>query len=720
MNLDEYIQNLERAGGKTISQGPDTSAQLQQTRQQLEQALIPQTAVTPSFPTSLPEAGGLLLGLVPFAAPETKFAQSMARIGEKAPAVVRPYIPSLAASTIGATAGTITEQALLPDQQIFSTETGKKLLENNLQNAAFDVGGNLVFTAFGKTLKIGKDMLDKTGITKSSSFFATPEQEARRAAQEWLSSRNATLTRGQLTGDFGTQAVEGTLKFSPASTYFEQQQKAVKEALNAGANDVKTTLETSQDFQNALRQGDPTQMAIGDRLQNAISEADKLMKAKFAPVYEKIDADQGLKVNLIPLKQQAQKDLDKLARTKFVGASDDKRKVLEDILKQDDEVTFGVAHDLRSNFLASGREATKEGVPSTVLQKEYFNQAQGIANQMDNIMVLTFGNEEEKAIARKMGLVGGIDQPAGLRNGQYIGNNFASIDAMNIGRTKATTANNDLLREYFNAQNGYKNAMTGLYSGTMQAALKAEPSAVGEMLFNIDRPERMRDTFKAIAEVQKYLPKEQSTGLVNELRYGYLNKIFGDPSGILKLSQNLEDKTFKEGFDYLFREPQVKKQLLEITNAAKYGLEEAAGSTVLRTKAIGAAVTGTTAGASTLAYLNLPEEVKNKLDLPSILSSAGVLYLTPKMMGRALTNKNSMDTLAMLAKAQANPKYAGAAATKIADMLNKSGIIDSDYLNEVNQMMSIPREQTLTQQQKQNPVIDLDAYIKSLEKQPTQ
>jgi hypothetical protein len=715
MNLDEYIQNLERAGGKTISQGGDIATQTQQTRQELERALIPSTAVMPSAPTSIPETAGLLLGLVPIAAPEAKFSQSMIRLGEKSPAFARPYVPSLAASTLGTTAGTIAEQALLPDQKIFSTETGKKLLENNLQNAAFDVGGNLVFSAFGKTLKVTKDMLDKTGIAKSSSFFATPEQEARRAAQEWLSSRNATLTRGQLTGDFGTQTLEGTLKYSPASNYFEQQQKGVQSALNAGANDVRTTLDTSEAFQTALKQGDPTQMAIGDRFQNAIGEADKLMKAKFAPVYDKIDADQGLRVNLVPLKTEAQKELDKLAKRKFIGAGSERRKVLEDIINQDDEVTFGTAHSLRSDLLASGREATKEGVPSTVLQKEYFNQAQGVANQMDNIMVLTFGNEEEKAIARKMGLVGGIDQPAGLRNGQYIGNNFASIDAMNIGRTKATTANNDLLRQYFNAQESYKNAMSGLYSGTMQSALKAEPSAVGELLFNIDRPERMRDTFKAIAEVQKYLPKEQSSGLVNELRYGYLNKIFGDPNGVLKLSQNLEDKTFKEGFDYLFREPKVKKQLLDITNAAKYGLEEERGSTVLRTKAIGAAVTGTTAGASTLAYLNLPEDVQNKLDLPSVLSSAGVLYLTPKMMGRALTNKNSIDALAMLAKAQENPKYAGAAAAKIADMFNKSGIIDSDYLTELNQMMSIQRPQTLTQQQRQNPVINLDAYIKNLE-----
>jgi hypothetical protein len=679
--------------------------QLEKTRAGIAGSLFGTGLFPSENQTSFSTLGGIVGGLAPILFPESRVVAPIMRLTEAAPAVVRPLIPSLAGSTAGTTAGTLIEQAITPNQSIFSTDTGKKLLENNLQNAAFDVGGNLVFSAFGKLIKAGKDQLNKAGITQSASFFATPEEEARRAAQEWLSARGATLTKGQLTGDFGTQVIEGTLKYSPASNYFEQQQKNVAKALTAGANDVRATLDTSDTFKNALKQDDPTQMALGDRFQNAISEADKLMKAKFAPVYEKIDADQGLQVNLVPLKQEAQKELDKLAKRKFIGAGSERRQVLEDILKQDDQVGFGTAHALRSDLLASGREATKEGVPSTVLQKEYFNQAQGVSNQMDNTMVITFGNEEEKALARKLGFVGGIDQPAGLKNGQYIANNFASIDAMNMGKTKANIGNNDLLREYFNAQNGYKNAMGGLYSGTMQAALKAEPSAVGEMLFNIDRPERMRDTFAAIAEMQKYLPKEQSAGLKAELQYGYLNKIFGQPDGITKLAQNLEDTTFKEGFNYLFREPQLKKQLLDITNAAKYGLETEKGSTVLRTKAIGAVVTGATAGASTLAYLNLPEEIQNKIDLPSAISSYGVLYLTPKMMGRALTNKNSMDALAMLSKAQTNPKYAGAAATKIADALNRSGILNEEYATDVNTFLhGAPKQESM----QQAPVINWD------------
>ena len=336
---------------------------------------------------------------------------------------------------------------------------------------------------------------------------------------------------------------------------------------------------------------------------------------------------------------------------------------------------------------------------------------------MDSIMVATFGNAEDKELARKLGMYGGIDSPAGLRTGQVL-NYSKTIDQFlnTIGKTPANTANNELLRSYFNAQKGYSDAMQGFYSGTVSSALKSEPSAVGEYLFNIDRPERMRETFSAIAQAEKFLPKDQSKGIKAELQYGYLKKIFGSPDGIVKFSKNMDDETFKEGFYYLFKEPTIRKQLVDITNAAKFGLEETAGSTALRTRVVGAAVAGT----SGIGYLLLPSDLQDKIDISS-LTSAGVLFLTPNLMSKALTNKNAMDALAMLSKAQKNPKYAGAVSAKIADALNKSGIIDSEYLTELNQLMSIPREGQATQQaEPQKPIIDLDAYIKSLEKQPVE
>ena len=652
--------------------------ELNRTRMALAGALSPLPVEQAS---NLPQAGGLLGGLATLAFPEARILAPIARLTQAAPAVARPFIPSLAGSTAGTSLGTLLEQGL-SGKDIFSTETGKKLLLNNIENAAFDVGGNLVFGFGGKAIKLGKEQLEKVGITKG--LFETEEDAARRAAQEWLSSRNGTLTRGQLTGNLGTQTAEGTLKFTSGGEAFAQQQAGVKQALDQGINDVKNTLETSDAFQSALKQGDPTQMAIGDRWQNAIAEADKAMKAKYRPVYEQMEQQgDGLLVNMTPLKKAAKDELDRLNKNKAMSsAAEDKRKVLEQILAQEDQISFSTAHDLRSDFLASARDAVKEGQPASTLEAYYKKYAQGLRNNMDDIAVITFGSKEQKDLARKLGLGGGIDQPAGLREGQFRDYNISSLEKLNLPTTQANTANNQLLRDYFNAQNGYKNAIEGLYGGSMKAAIKAEPSAVGEYLFNLDRPERLRDVNRAVVEMQKYLPPEQSKGLLGELQYGYLNKVFGSPEGVVDFTKRLQDKTFKEGFDYLFRDANTKKQLLDIANAAKYGLEETPGSTVLRSKMIGAAAGAALSGG---AYLSFPEEVSSNL-IPT-LASLGALYITPKMMARALTSKSEMDALAMLAKAQNNPKYAGAMGAKIANMLNKSGIYDSEYLNSVNTMI---------------------------------
>jgi hypothetical protein len=652
--------------------------ELNRTRMALAGALSPLPVEQAS---NLPQAGGLLGGLATLAFPEARILAPIARLTQAAPAVARPFIPSLAGSTAGTSLGTLLEQGL-SGKDIFSSETGKKLLLNNIENAAFDVGGNLVFGFGGKAIRLGKDQLEKVGITKG--LFETEEDAARRAAQEWLSSRNGTLTRGQLTGNLGTQTAEGTLKFTSGGEAFAQQQAGVKQALDQGINDVKNTLETSDAFQSALKQGDPTQMAIGDRWQTAIAEADKAMKAKYRPVYEQMEQQgDGLLVNMTPLKKAAKDELDRLNKNKAMSsAAEDKRKVLEQILAQEDQISFSTAHDLRSDFLASARDATKEGQAANTLEAYYKRYAQGLQNNMTDVAVITFGSKEQKDLARKLNLGGGIDQPAGLREGQFKDYNIDSLEKLNLPTTQANAANNQLLRDYFNAQKSYKNAMEGFYNGTMQTMLKSEPEEVGKYLFNVDYPSRLRAVANAVVEVEKYLPKEQSKGLLGDLQYGYLEKVFGSPNGVEVFTKNLQDTNFKQGFDYLFRDANTKKQLLDIANAAKYGLEETPGSTVLRSKMIGAAAGAALSGG---AYLSFPEEISSNL-IPT-LASLGALYITPKMMARALTSKSEMDALAMLAKAQNNPKYAGAMGAKIANMLNKSGIIDNEYLNSVNTMI---------------------------------
>jgi hypothetical protein len=716
MDWDQYLKNLEASGGRVI--GPSTSAQdeanLQRTRQSLEAAIAPIPDIRPKEgETSIPGLFGMAAGVIPFVAPQSRFGAAMLRLGETGPAVTRPFVPSLAGSAVGTSVGNLVEAGLTGTNPL-SSEFGKRLLQSNIENAVFDVGGNLAFSLGGKAFKVGRDALKDIGVKRGT--FETEEAAARNAAQAWFSSRGATLTRGQLTGNGSEQALEGAMKYTSGAEYFAQQQKNVAEALQKGSREVLDTLEVSDAFKAALIQGDPTQMAVGDRFQNAIAAAQTAMKDKYRPVYQQMEQQgDGLIVNISSLKADAQKELDRLAKIKFAGTGTEERKALEDILKQDDEISFSSAHDLRSNLLAGARESKKEGVGATALEAAYNKYAQGLRNQMDNVAVITFGNEEEKALARKLGLVGGIDQPAGLRSGQYTAYNIDDLKKMNLGRTKATTGNNALLRDYWNAQDSYASAMKGFYNATISQALKDGPSAVGEYLFNVSEPARTRDTFKAIVESQKYLPKDQAKGLYDELQYGFLSNAFSTPENIANFGKKMQDPEFRKTVNFLFRDSKKADLIKEITNAAQFGTETFAGTTAIRTQGATAAIGAAQATGLGLAYLMLPDTVTNKIDLPSIISTAGVLWVTPKFISRALTSKEGSDALAMIAKGQNNPKYFGAMSAKIADQLNKSGVIDSEYISEIERKIKLPQSNVAPTQAPTGGVspegINWDAYI---------
>jgi hypothetical protein len=112
----------------------------------------------------------------------------------------------------------------------------------------------------------------------------------------------------------------------------------------------------------------------------------------------------------------------------------------------------------------------------------------------------------------------------------------------------------------------------------------------------------------------------------------------------------------------------------------------------------------------------LPEDVQNRIEdkIPEAVSAAGALIITPKLIAKASTSRQAMDALAGLAKASQQPKIGGAVTAKIVDQLNKSGIIDVDYINEVNAIFNPPSTQQPTTPSNK---IDLEEYLKNLEQQ---
>jgi len=603
--------------------------------------------VEPTEESPLPMIGGMLgtvggvaLSKAPVIGPIVTLGTAGKDLGLFGSAV-RTLAPSLIGSTVGTAAG-LTAEGLTAER----APTQDRVLGELVSNAAFDVGGNLVFGAAGKTFKVAQPYL--------ASFLPflkdkTPEA-AREAAQRFLSERGATLTRAQLTGSNIDIGLEEVARGGTGAAAFREQEKNVKRAIQEGVDEFKTKLEVSEPFRMALKQGDPTQMALGDNFKAAIDVARDEFKSVHRPFYEKLSEDLNAFVSLKGVKSQAQKEYDKLAQFKFAGA-DDRKKVLENILVQDDMVNFGVAHDLRSSLGASARdEQAKTGV-ATQLSREYSKAENSINAAMDVAFPY-----------KKASLAG-------------------------------SPAVKKLVQDYRNTQAAYKEGMDGLYNNTVAKALDLEPEEVGKHLFNAESPSRMREVFKAVSQVDKY----KKADVVNSLKFGFIDQLMSSPENVLALSKTLEkNKAFAEGFNYLFKAPGEKKALQDILGAAKFGLDDGVASQLIRNRTVlegtrFAAQAGTLGG----GFLLLPTDVQDKIqnNLPEIVMTTGVLLLTPRFISKAMTSKAGQDALIDLGKVQANPRLAGALSAKIASNLTESGIIDNEYISDVTNRLKMQQPQ---------------------------
>jgi hypothetical protein len=630
--------------------------------------------------------GGVALQKAPYIGP----ALTLGSIGQKSGLLggaARTLAPTLIGSTAGTSGGLLLEGGLQGEMP-----SSNRVIGELVTNAAFDVGGNLVFGALGKTYTVAKENIP---FLKGSS----PE-DARIAAQQFLSDRGATLSKAQLSGKPLDVAIEEVVRGGSGAPVFRQQEQGVRDAINQGVAEFKDRLATSEPFRMALKQGDPTQMALGDNFKAAVNIARDEFKAVHRPFYEKLTQDTGALVDMRGIKAQAQAEYDRLAKGGIKSdAGRSKAKILEDVINQNDFVDFGVAHDIRSSFGASARDAVEAGGKQNTVSAGYTKYESGISTAMDDAFKVVGSNKKR---------VEGQGLP-------FTKTPAESTEAISTGQSgfnpylQKTPETEDLVRQYRLTQESYKKGMDGLYNNTLTKALELEPEAVGKYLFNPEYASRFRDVSKAVAQVDKYARQD----VVNGLKYGFIEQAMSNPDNVLKLSKTLEsDKAFKQGFDYLFKATGEKEFLTNILGAAKYGLDEGALSQLARNRVAleGTRILGQ-AGALTGGYLLLPEGSQENIKsaLPEAVTTAGVLLLTPRFIAKAMTNKQAMNALADIGKVQANPKLAGALTAKIFDNLNESGIIDNEYITEVNNRLKgtqQPAEEQQAQPQGTNNLLD--------------
>lgn len=591
--------------------------------------------VAPMDVSPLPEILGLLGGVGGAMLTRSPTGAAEGRI--LGTSLGRQFVPSLAGSTAGTAVGLGAEAALTGQtspQRIFGALA---------ENAAWDVGGNLAFAVGSKVYRIGADQLAKFGVSKEGSFG-----DARAAAQKFLADRGATLTRSQLTGSSLDKFFEEISKGGTGVGIYREQQENVAKALSKGMQEVKNTLNTSETFNQALRADEPLTRAGGENFQSLITTARESFKDTYRPFYQKLTEDLNAFVDLKPLKRKAQEELDFLAKSKFAGAGAERRQVLEDILRQDDMIDFGVAHDLRSNFLAASQDKLSAEGKATALSAAYSKAGADITNAMDN--AFSYRNRE-------------------LKNTPYI---------------------NKLINDYKNTQSAYREGTDALFGETINTAMSKAPSKAGAYVFDLAETEKSTDLFKAITAVDKYATAQGKQGaqVLNDFKYGFMEQALSSPDKIKKFATDLnENPETRRAFYKLFKSE--AKPLQDILNAADIGLENAPSQiqAFLRNKAT---IVGGQALLGGVGYFALPSDMQDKLkeNLPETVLSAGVFILTPRLIAKAATNPQAVSALADLSKASTNPRFVGAAAAKLVDRLNETGIIDSDYIREVSNFLN--------------------------------
>jgi hypothetical protein len=654
--LQEYIANLEKAGGQTIGPGPGAAVARQAEEERgarftadVAASLSPLPDIRPQGGDSaLPELFGIAGGVLPFVAPQLGVSKKIIQAGQ---AMRAPVIgPSLVGSTAGTVLGTALEPALT-GQDYRSSEFAKSMVTNVVENALWDVGGNLTFQLGGKLFKVAKDAF-KTNV---------PGQiDPRIAVQEWLSNRGATLTKSQLTGSATAATMEDVARGGFGERAFQAQQKQVGKAITTGLQEVKDTLVTSPAFKLALAADEPFTRAAGDNFKELIKLGRTEFSNSFKPYYDSLSSKTDVKVNLRDIKAAAQKEYDELAKQKFASdVAKQRREVLNDILIQDDVVDFGVAHSLRSSFGESAASASSPGLGTSAKGAAYSKYGSQIDTAMDNA---------------------------------------------------SGTFAKDVLKEYRLVTGKYREGKENLFNGTIAAAMEETPSKVGAYLADLSESEKFTDLFKAISSVDEYVKTQGKQGvqLLNDVKYSFLETNLSTPEKAASFATKLaENKDLNSSFYKLFRNE--ASQLKNILQAADIGLEKSAEGRFLRNKAF--ILSGTGIG-SVAGYFLLPDNMQNQIseNFPQLALTAGVFVLTPRMLARASTNKDAMDALAGLAKASKQPKIAGATTAKLVDMLNKSGIIDSEYVTAVNQVFNAP------EQAPQIPgPIDIESYLQELD-----
>lgn len=495
---------------------------------------------------------------------------------------------SAAGAAVGGALGETVEQ-VTRGEKVDPSLIGKA----GFEEAAWDVGGNLVLKGAGKTLRFGADKL---------GFTSKDIPDANQAAQSFLQRYGSSLPESARTGNQMDAALEG-LVYTPA-TYdiFKAKQAEIKEALQTGSKDILQTLVNSPEFSQALRSGSSAQRASGEVLQNFIKQGHTALSDSVKPLYRQIFQDVDSKITTFPIKTWATKEL-----LNPSGLTAGQKSILNEVKNLPPSLSMENMHDIRSRWLAENRD-------------KYLSES----------------NKDTRASSTISDLITKID------------------DSMDISANRILRGNT--LAEYKKVTKTYREGIQGLQSDAISKAMTENPEDVGGYLFRAGNETPIKDLYKSVAAAQT-LTKKSSKDILDSLRFGYLDAMVNTPENMLKFAKDLEQsRNVQNTFNMLFKGTPQYDAILAMNEAAKKGLVETKGMPGLNYRTAGVAlnVAGPLAAlGSGYAFLLSPEQQQRiKDNLGEAAVAGGAFILSQRKLAKVMLDPQGAKAIKYLSTAK--------------------------------------------------------------------
>lgn len=510
------------------------------------------------------------------------------------------FAGSAAGAALGGALGETYEQTSR-NEPVSTSRIGKA----GLEEAAWDVGGNLVLKGAGKTLRFGAEKL---------GFTSKDIPDANQAAQTFLQKYGSSLPESARTGNQMDAALEG-LVYTPA-TYdiFKAKQAEIRDALQTGSKDILQSLVNSPEFSQALRSGSSAQRSSGEVLQNFIKQGHTALSDSVKPLYREIFKDVDSKITTFPIKTWATKELMNPS-----GLTAGQKTILNEVKNLPPNLSMENMHDIRSRWLAENRD-------------KYLSES----------------NKDTRASSTISDLIDKIDTSMDLSANRIL---------------KGST-----LDEYRKVTRTYREGIQGLQSNAINKAMGENPEDVGGFLFKAGNETPIQDLYKSVAAAQT-LTKKSSKEILDSLRFGYLDAMINTPENMLKFAKDLEQsRNVQNTFNTLFRGTPQYDAVLAMNEAAKKGLVETKAMPGLNYRTAGVAlnVAGPLAAfGSGYAFLLTPEQQQRiKDNLGEAAVAGGAFIMSQRKLAKVMLDPQGAKAIKYLSTAK-NKLTSPSAFTKL-------------------------------------------------------